>query len=210
MTAGSVDDLPKRVRQSGRNYYWRPSATLKDQGYRSIPLGSDREAALKRATEINDQIDPRQMRQRRIEAERDRRAKKMALAYEIAFSRAKRRASDTGRPFGLTVGEFRVIVERAGGLCELTAITFDLSRPERNRRAPFSPSLDRIDSRLGYNAANCRLVCCAVNIALQDFGDAVFRRICYAVVARDGARLITISENGTGTEVAKDFDFATY
>ena len=38
-------------------------------------------------------------------------------------------------------------------------------------------SLDRIDSSKGYTVENCRLVCTAVNLAMNEWGEDVLERI---------------------------------
>lgn len=82
--------------------------------------------------------------------------------------------------------DLRAIIARAGGRCELTGIPFSASKPLGCQRAPFAPSVDRIDSKRGYSADNCRLVCFAVNVALNQWGDAVTRRIAIGFVAKEG------------------------
>lgn len=39
------------------------------------------------------------------------------------------------------------------------------------------PSIDRIDTTRGYTPDNVRLVCAAVNLALNQFGEGIFFRI---------------------------------
>jgi hypothetical protein len=71
--------------------------------------------------------------------------------------------------------------------CALSGLRFRYRRDE-GRRDPMSPSLDRIDSRSGYTVANCRLVLLAVNVALNNWGDETFVRICKAVAKRSPSR----------------------
>lgn len=53
------------------------------------------------------------------------------------------------------------------GFCELSGARFDLS-PGRKAR---SPSLDRINPKLGYVPTNVRVICHALNAALGDWGE---------------------------------------
>lgn len=53
------------------------------------------------------------------------------------------------------------------GKCELSGVEFDLSPG----RKPNSPSLDRIDPKLGYAPGNVRVICHALNAALGDWGE---------------------------------------
>lgn len=77
------------------------------------------------------------------------------------------------------------------GCCALTGIELDLlSRNKRHRSyVPFSPSLDRIDGTKGYTPENTRLVCTAINIALNHFGEEVFAKVCKAYLESAGIRL---------------------
>lgn len=65
------------------------------------------------------------------------------------------------------------------GCCAISGIPFDVgpSRESARRRNPFRPSIDRIDSMRGYELANVRLVCAAVNYAMGPWGEGVFRFI---------------------------------
>jgi hypothetical protein len=62
--------------------------------------------------------------------------------------------------------------------CALTRIPFDLCLHRRYRANPFRPSLDRINSKNGYTPDNTRLVCVAVNFALNEFGESTFKFLC--------------------------------
>ena len=65
-----------------------------------------------------------------------------------------------------------------GGRCALSGRRFDLRHVGSGKaRRPFAPSLDRIDSTGGYTRDNVRLVCQAVNFALNAYGEDVFREI---------------------------------
>ncbi len=55
------------------------------------------------------------------------------------------------------------------------------------RRAPWAPSVDRIDSSKGYVPGNVRLVCVAANLAMNEWGEDVLARVARAYVeARTG------------------------
>src|SRR5262245_51482170 len=47
----------KRLRYIAGRYFWRPSKTLREQGYKSMPLGADAVRALEMAQQLNAQID---------------------------------------------------------------------------------------------------------------------------------------------------------
>ena len=73
------------------------------------------------------------------------------------------------------------LFEAQGARCGLTGIAFDLRVVGCGQaRRPFAPSLHRIDSSAGYTRDNTRLVCQAVNFALNAYGEDVFRDIVLA------------------------------
>lgn len=194
MTESTITQNPKRMRQIGGGFYWRPSRTLTKLGYRSIPLGHDKESAIARARDLNATVNIQGNHLLQQEASRKRRRIVLGEAYMDCYRRAQKRSREIDRPFTLTEEELLQIADRAEGRCEVTKIEFDLVKGDTRRR-PFSPSLDRIDCRQGYHLGNCRLVCAAVNLAIADFGDAIFRRICYAMIAAEGDRLARLSGN---------------
>lgn len=62
--------------------------------------------------------------------------------------------------------------------CALTKFPFEFDNKTIYGANPFAPSIDRIDSTKGYEKDNVRLVCVAVNYALNEFGEEIFRKIC--------------------------------
>lgn len=101
------------------------------------------------------------------------------------FSTLKGAAKHRKIAFGLTFTDFEFLLDQSGGFCMLTGIAFDFQRGVKRRRRPFAPSIDRIDSRGGYTLDNCRVVCCAVNYALGDWGVECLMRIARNLVARE-------------------------
>jgi hypothetical protein len=82
--------------------------------------------------------------------------------------------------------DLRALAARSGGRCELTGVPFSDHRPLGCKRAPFAPSVDRIDPRRGYLMENCRLVCFAVNVALNQWGEETMRRFALGLIAKEG------------------------
>jgi hypothetical protein len=69
--------------------------------------------------------------------------------------------------------------------CALTGIRFAPVNVARAfDRQPWSPSIDRINCAQGYTYDNIRIVCQAVNTALNSWGESVLERIAEAVVIR--------------------------
>lgn len=60
------------------------------------------------------------------------------------------------------------------GRCAVTSLAFNDIKPQGLRIRPWLPSLDRIDSRQGYQPGNLRIVCGFVNVALNGFGNEFF------------------------------------
>jgi hypothetical protein len=97
-------------------------------------------------------------------------------------SSARQRARLAGKDADPSLMTLALDLYRAqGGRCALSGLHFDLREVgSRKARRPFAPSLDRIDSTGGYTRDNVRLVCQAVNFALNAFGEDVFRDIAKA------------------------------
>ncbi len=80
--------------------------------------------------------------------------------------------------FTITPFELVEIANSSNGKCMLTGIKWSIyEQGGKAGKRVWAPSLDRIDSNKGYTKNNCRLVCCAVNIALSDLGDNVLIKI---------------------------------
>jgi hypothetical protein len=98
-----------------------------------------------------------------------------------SFREARKRCAKSGRNYEISPEQEARIIARASGRCELTGIRFNMST-HGARRAPFAPSLDRIRSSEGYTARNVRLVCVAVNLAMNEWGESVFKAMAAAYV----------------------------
>lgn len=74
------------------------------------------------------------------------------------------------------------------GFCPVTGIKFDLTDEHQKMsgryRNPYSPSVDRIDPRLGYTNENTRIVITQYNIMKNDLADYELLFICQQVVRR--------------------------
>lgn len=119
--------------------------------------------------------------QRRDERRRTVRGRLLEL-----LSTSKKRAVLKGLPFTLTLDWALEAFENQGGCCLLTGIPFTFDRNPYGERfyRPFSPSLDQNQPGGGYTPENTRLVCVAVNIALNRFGEEVFHRVCEGFLRR--------------------------
>lgn len=102
---------------------------------------------------------------------------KSRLAYLCAKSRT--RAKSNGLSHTLRTADLVDLWERQRGRCALSGRQFDLTPwGDTCHTNPDAPSLDRINSALGYDLGNVRLVTAHVNIALGRYGDAELRKLC--------------------------------
>ena len=74
--------------------------------------------------------------------------------------------------------------DKQAGKCSLTDISFVFYvSNEDSRTHPFSPSVDRIDSRKGYTKDNVRLVIWGINLAMGEWGETIYRKIATAYLS---------------------------
>lgn len=110
----------------------------------------------------------------------------LARSREAAIARDRRR----GLTSTLTPDELRQLLDRAEGQCEATHIRFSLAKAPGTFRRPLAPSIDRLDCTLPYSAQNCRLVLLCVNIAVNEWGDRLFRRVAVAFAGKIGGEVL--------------------
>lgn len=92
---------------------------------------------------------------------------------------ARNRALKNSIPFSLTLPWVLQLYKNQQGCCLLTGIplTFEMNPDGKRFYMPYSPSLDQIRPGEGYTESNTRLVCVAVNLALNRFGEEVLQRV---------------------------------
>lgn len=93
------------------------------------------------------------------------------------YRKARNSARTRGIDFYLLPHHVSDLYEQSGGKCSLTGIPFEYYYKTGDRTPPWAPSLDRIESSKGYTPENVRLVCVAVNMALNTWGEDVLHRI---------------------------------
>lgn len=94
-----------------------------------------------------------------------------------AIYNARKRAKKNGMDCDLSSEVAEELWWRCGGKCEITGIPFDYSADGNAQKRAFIPSIDRKDNSKGYTASNVRVVCSAVNIAMNQWGEDVLYRI---------------------------------
>lgn len=73
--------------------------------------------------------------------------------------------------------------------CALTGLRFEMANDYGGRklfRMPLRPSLDRIEPKVGYVPGNVRLICTAMNVALNEWGEDVFTVLARAYIENKG------------------------
>ncbi len=88
------------------------------------------------------------------------------------FKRASARAKKKGLPFEITREWVNAGIE--AGVCQLTNEPFYFG-PDKFHS--LQPSLDRIDSSLGYVPGNVRMICLILNLAKNSMSDDKFREL---------------------------------
>ena len=109
-------------------------------------------------------------------------------ALQEMYRSARRTGPARDLPFSIHPKDIIELANKSGGRCMLTGIKWDFEMTSSKSRRPWVPSLDRIDSMKGYERGNIRMVCSAVNIALNEFGDKVLRRIAVGLLESDTSR----------------------
>lgn len=97
------------------------------------------------------------------------------------LSRSRERAKKKKVPFDLTAQFIADILDGQNYCCALSREQFDVSGFAKGYRRPRNISIDRIHPADGYVQSNVRLVTTIVNIALSDWGDKEFIRMCRSV-----------------------------
>ena len=97
--------------------------------------------------------------------------------YEL-LQRAEYRSVKADNGFDLDIEFLLQKYEDQDGRCLLTGIKFELNKERSELKHclyyPFSPSIDRIDSKIGYTKDNTRLVLTGINLAINQWGIETF------------------------------------
>lgn len=102
------------------------------------------------------------------------------------LDRAHRRAERSGLKCDLTPHDLMALWSRSGGCCEVSGRPFSADAYDDCLvHHPFAPSIDRVDWRDGYTMGNARLVCVAINFAMNQWGDQVYLELAKAAVEHD-------------------------
>ena len=100
------------------------------------------------------------------------------------LARHKKGSKQRKIEFLLTLPDVRQLIEKSNGKCNITKKPFSNDKPAGSRIRPWAMSIDRKDATKGYTTENCRLVCAYVNVAMNQFGDALFVELIESIVRR--------------------------
>lgn len=101
------------------------------------------------------------------------------LLQQSKTNASQRRVKNT-----LTREDIMELLLASDGRCAVTGLPFDFAPLENTKRHPWMPSLDRINHSKGYHAENIRIVCFAVNVAMNQWGEQALYRIVDAINAK--------------------------
>jgi hypothetical protein len=102
------------------------------------------------------------------------RADPMFRYLRTVLNGARKNGIRAGKGCELTEMDLHAIYVASGNRCAVTGVPFSLDR-YGTTRAPFAPSIDRIDSALGYTRKNVRLTCQIANLAMNVWSADVLR-----------------------------------
>jgi hypothetical protein len=105
--------------------------------------------------------------------------KPMHSAWAAAFRKRKHSAPKEGKSFTITQAEAWDIINKQGWKCALTGIAFTPG----GTRSDTQPSMDRINSSIGYESGNVQFVTLRVNYCKRELSDAAFVALCKQVAA---------------------------
>lgn len=89
------------------------------------------------------------------------------------------------REKSISIDDIERMLERCNGFCEVTGIALDAHKL-KGEWNPWRPTVDRIDSDVGYHWDNCRIVALAVNLAMSRWGEEALATMARAYVKKHG------------------------
>lgn len=105
--------------------------------------------------------------------------------FKMWLRNCQSRAKNYNLECSITEDYIQKLYDEQNGCCALTGIQFVFSKDDRFKMRPFTASIDRINSKIGYVEGNIRLVCNVVNLALNEFGLEIFDKMCKAYIDRN-------------------------
>ena len=100
----------------------------------------------------------------------------------------KSRAIRNGLSFSLTEDRVLSVLAEQRYACIISGIYLTPYTGTRQKRNPFAPSIDRIDTEDGYTPDNTRLVCSLVNIAMNTWGLEPLSKAAFGIARKEIVR----------------------
>ena len=94
--------------------------------------------------------------------------------YLRTYRDRENKGPSKGIRWQLSLKDFWTGVVLARGACQVTGQPFDRYFKGASGKRPFLPSLDRVNSHLGYQSGNVEFTTVIVNLAINDFGRDAF------------------------------------
>jgi hypothetical protein len=104
--------------------------------------------------------------------------------FRLAYINLKRRHKKRGYDMSvITPEQLGAIYLACKGRCSVSGIRLKLQG--NGKVSAQTASVDRINPDHGYIPDNCRIVAYCVNVAMSNWGEEFFRKVCYGIVARE-------------------------
>lgn len=100
------------------------------------------------------------------------------------YRTCKRNAVKRKIIFAIGIEDVVALIKRSKGRCGVSGVRLYLDSNGGKRR-PFAPSIDRIDCTQGYTPTNIRIVCVAVNLAMNEWGEDVLYKIALGIFQQE-------------------------
>lgn len=130
----------------------------------------------------------------------DEKSARLKTHLKLVYSSCKTRAKKLGVEFSISFGDVEYMLRDSDWRCAITGHGFSFDRFGNTLKRPFVPSIDRIDSSIGYVPGNCRVVCSLVNIAMNAWGEAPLLAVIQSgserYIAQNLARALDTSNSG--------------
>ncbi len=148
------------------------------------PLGKSRCDAIRELKRLAPQIHGDAFVRRYVYIDGDDGSGPIPAAFlKEMLASAKKNAKARGLPISISIDDLKRLAIEGNGCCSMTGIRYEygvakeVDKAHIRRKRIWAPSIDRIESQHGYEPWNIRIVCVAVNVAMQEFGAEVLRKI---------------------------------
>ena len=109
-------------------------------------------------------------------------------------------AKKRGHAWHLTKTQLDKLFVEQKGICALSGV-----RMIHERRSPYRPSLDRINSKIGYVEGNVQFVCSIVNVMKNKFSEDMFIEMCKHIVKHALIRFNTAESDSEPIDMPPSF-----